>query len=105
MDRPSAETATSCSMSTTTREPAPRALLEWVGGFDERIPTGAEDADLAMRALEAGAGAAFAPEALMNHGVLEHSLIDAVRFTTRWRTLPAVVGRHPPLRRAFPWRG
>jgi GT2 family glycosyltransferase len=83
----------------------PRELLERVGGFDERIPTGAEDVDLAMRALRAGSGAVFAPDALVNHGVLEQSLIDAVRFTARWRTVPTVVRRHPPLRRAFPWRG
>jgi glycosyltransferase involved in cell wall biosynthesis len=83
----------------------PRELLERVGGFDERISIGAEDADLAMRALAAGSGAAFAPDALVNHGVREHSLLEAVRFAARWRTLPAVVGRHPLLRRAFPWRG
>src|SRR5204862_4006226 len=64
-----------------------------------------EDADLAMRALGAGAGAVFAPDALVNHGVLEQSLLDAVRFAARWRTLPTVVGRHPRLRRAFPCRG
>jgi GT2 family glycosyltransferase len=83
----------------------PRELLERVGGFDERIQIGAEDVDLALRALATGAGAVFAEDALVNHRVVEHSLADAVRFTARWRTLPAVVASHPPLRRAFPWRG
>jgi GT2 family glycosyltransferase len=83
----------------------PRELLERVGGFDERVVVGAEDVDLAFRALDAGASAVFAPDALVNHGVLEHSLGEAVRFAARWRSLPTVVARHPALRPAFPWRG
>jgi GT2 family glycosyltransferase len=83
----------------------PRELLERIGGFDERIRIGAEDVDLAMRALEAGARAVFADDALVSHEVVERSLPDAVRFAARWRTLPAVVGRHPRLRAAFPWHG
>lgn len=84
----------------------PRALLERAGGFDERILTpGSEDTDLALRAFEQGAAARFEPEALVNHEVSEPTLSDAVRFTRRWGTLAWLVGRHPSLRRHFPWRG
>jgi len=84
----------------------PRELLERVGGFDERIPTpSSEDADLALRALASGAGAVFAEDALVNHEVVVRSLAEAVRFSTRWRTLPALVARHPEIRPAFTWHG
>ena len=84
----------------------PRELLERVGGFDERIPTpSSEDADLALRALASGAGAVFAEDALVNHEVVVRSLAEAVRFSTRWRTLPALVSRHPEIRPAFTWHG
>jgi GT2 family glycosyltransferase len=84
----------------------PRALLEAVGGFDESIPTaGSEDTDLALRALEAGAGAAFAPGALVNHAVHDFGVAHAMRFSWRWRTLVRLVKRHPRLRAVFPWRG
>ena len=84
----------------------PRELLERVGGFDERIRTPShEDVDLAMRALEAGAGAVFAAGALVNHAVAERSLREAVRSTARWGPLPALVRSHPRMRAAFPWRG
>jgi len=84
----------------------PRALLERTGGFDERIITpGSEDTDLALRAFEQGAGAVFAPDALVNHEVAEPTLAQAIRFTRRWRTLAWLVKRHPSLRASFPWRG
>ena len=84
----------------------PRELLERVDGFDESIPTaGSEDTDLALRLLETGAGAVYAPDALVNHAVHDFTLAGAVRFTVRWRTLVRLVKRHPALRRAFPWRG
>jgi GT2 family glycosyltransferase len=84
----------------------PRTLLELLGGFDETIPTaGAEDTDMALRSFELGAGAVFAPDALVSHAVHVPTLPDAVRFTVRWRTLVALVKRHPRLRTVFPWRG
>jgi GT2 family glycosyltransferase len=84
----------------------PRALLERIGGFDETIPTaGSEDTDLALRALEAGAYAVFAPEAVVNHAVHDFGVAAAVRFSWRWRTLVRLVKRHPRLRTAFPWHG
>jgi len=84
----------------------PRDLLERLGGFDETIPTaGSEDTDLALRAFEAGATAVFAPEALVSHAVHEFTVVGAVRFAVRWRTLVRLVKRHPRLRSAFPWHG
>ncbi len=84
----------------------PRLLLERVDGFDEAIPTaGSEDTDLALRLLEEGTAAVFEPEALVNHAVHHFTVVDAVLFTRRWRTLVALVKRHPALRSAFPWRG
>jgi len=84
----------------------PRPLLEHLDGFDETIPTaGSEDTDLALRSFEQGARAVFAPDALVSHAVHEFTLADAVRFTVRWRTLVALVKRHPRLRAVFPWRG
>jgi hypothetical protein len=58
-----------------------------------------------MRALATGAGAVFAPAALVNHAVVEPSLGAAVRFAARWRSLPRLAARHPQIRRAWPWRG
>src|SRR5438270_793063 len=51
-----------------------RALLERVGGFDERAVTG-EDVDLSLRAEEAGAKLVAAPEAITNHAVEALSLL------------------------------
>lgn len=50
----------------------PRAALETVGGFDERLGPGtpfpgAEDADLGFRLLEAGYEIHFVPDALLYH--------------------------------------
>ncbi|MEA2374432.1 MAG: mycofactocin glycosyltransferase [Thermoleophilaceae bacterium] len=84
----------------------PRELLERLDGFDERaFGPSSEDADLAWRALEAGARAVFAPGALVSHAVSVFTLAQALRFAPRWRTLPALVRRHPPIRRELPWRG
>ncbi len=84
----------------------PRDLLELVGGFDETIPTaGSEDTDLALRSMEAGAGAMYAEDALVNHAVHQFTVARAVRFTVRWRTMVRLIKRHPSLRAAFPWHG
>ena len=84
----------------------PRPLLERVDGFDEAIPTaGAEDTDLALRLLEAGTPAVFAPEAVVNHVVRQFTVADAVRFTRRWRTLVALVKRHPRAAQRVPVAG
>jgi len=84
----------------------PRALLEAVGGFDPTIPRpSVEDADLAMRALATGCGAVYAESAIVNHAVEIQPLRNAVRGARRWGSLLPLVGRHPQLRKAFPWRG
>jgi GT2 family glycosyltransferase len=76
----------------------PRALLERLGGFDERAVTG-EDIELSVRAGEAGAALAGAPGAVVNHAVEAHTLAGMVRRNLRWHHLVYVVARHPELRR------
>ena len=87
----------------------PRALLERLGGFDEGYTRAGEDTDLAMRALEAGARAVFAPEAVVWHAVHPRHLPAALRETLRWGANPRLLGRHPGLRRLLPlgffWKG
>ena len=80
----------------------PRALLEEVGGFDESLPWGGEDTDLAMRARKAGAAYVGAPEVTTWHAVVPISFVQALRASVRWRDMPLVVKRHPELRRSFP---
>src|SRR5215218_1023589 len=45
----------------------PRELLELLGGFDESLPFGGEDTDLAYRAMHAGAVPLYVEEALVWH--------------------------------------
>jgi GT2 family glycosyltransferase len=76
----------------------PRAALEEVGGFDETIVAAGEDWDLSLRARKAGYGYVGEPRALVYHACEEFSLIGAMRFNARWRTLPKVLKRHPEQR-------
>ena len=76
----------------------PRALLERVNGFDERF-AGGEDADLGLRALEAGATRVFVGDARVWHAVHSRHVWDAVRRQNVWRTIPLVVAEHPQHRR------
>jgi GT2 family glycosyltransferase len=76
----------------------PRALLEQLGGFDERF-AGGEDADLGLRAVEAGAVRVFVPEARVWHAVHSRHVWDAVRDQRVWRTIPLVIAEHPQQRR------
>jgi GT2 family glycosyltransferase len=77
----------------------PRALLERLGGFDERYPYPAgEDTDLGWRALEAGARHVFEPDALVWHAVHTLSWREQARAASRWATAVEVVRRHPGLR-------
>jgi GT2 family glycosyltransferase len=78
----------------------PRALLERLGGFDERFD-GGEDADLGLRAVEAGAEVAFVGDALVSHAVHSRHLWDAVRSHSRWDTIALVIAEHPAQRRAL----
>ncbi|HEX2085576.1 MAG TPA: glycosyltransferase [Solirubrobacteraceae bacterium] len=76
----------------------PRAAVERAGGFDERdLPLCAgEDTDLFCRT---GAPLVAAPGVLTYHAVEPMSVVARVRFAWRWRQLPALVARHPELRR------
>jgi glycosyltransferase involved in cell wall biosynthesis len=74
----------------------PRALLERLGGFDERFERSGEDTDLGLRALESGARHAFAERALVHHAVVAQPLHRAVEAGwERWESTPLVFRRHP----------
>jgi glycosyltransferase involved in cell wall biosynthesis len=77
----------------------PRALLDRLGGFDERFPDAlGEDTDLAWRAIEAGAGTAFAPEAGVHHAVERLGPLGVLRTAMRGPDAVYVFRRHPRLR-------
>jgi len=83
----------------------PRAVLEAVGGFDERFPGPAgEDTDLAARVRETGVPLVAVPDAEVHHAVEAYSWSGWVRLLWKWQHLPAVVGRHPGLREQLPLR-
>jgi GT2 family glycosyltransferase len=81
----------------------PRALLERLGGFDERAVTG-EDVDLALRARAGGARIVAAPDAVAYHAIESFSLAGIVRANLKWRYLALLVRNHPELRRELPLR-
>ena len=77
----------------------PRALLERVGGFDERFRRACgEDVDLALRALAAGGRGDFAPDALVRHVVHEPGLRRTLVATTAWTDAVRTLKLHPGLR-------
>ncbi len=83
----------------------PRAALEATGGFDEAFPTAAgEDTDLALRARAQGFGYVGEPTMRTHHSVEVPGLRTRLRDTQRWMHVPALVKRHPELRRNFPLR-
>ena len=84
----------------------PRAVLEALGGFDaDGLPLCAgEDTDLAWRARALGVPLVGAPEVVTYHCVETMGLWPRARFAWRWRQLPALVRRHPGLRREMPHR-
>jgi hypothetical protein len=77
----------------------PRALLERIGGFDPRLAVG-EDTDLAWRARAEGAPLLAVPGMLVHHAVHAPWLPARLRSLGRWGDMPAVVRRHPALRRS-----
>ena len=79
----------------------PRALLERLGGFDERAISG-EDVGLSLRARAAGATIVGAPDAVVNHAIESHTLPGIVRQNLKWRHLAYLVKRHPEVRRDLP---
>ena len=78
-----------------------RALLERLGGFDERAVAG-EDVGLSLRAEAAGAEIVPAAGARVYHAVESHSLPGIVRQNLKWRHLAYLVKRHPEFRRELP---
>jgi glycosyltransferase involved in cell wall biosynthesis len=79
----------------------PRAVLERAGGFDEGLHSG-EDTDLALRARATGTPYVGVRELLTYHAVDARGLIGRLRSLSKWLDAPAVVKRHPELRRDFP---
>jgi glycosyltransferase involved in cell wall biosynthesis len=81
----------------------PRELLERLGGFDEDgfSRAGGEDTDLAWRAIEDGAEAAWAPDALVHHAVVELGPLGKLRAARRWDESMLAYKRHPRLRRTL----
>jgi glycosyltransferase involved in cell wall biosynthesis len=79
-----------------------RALLERLGGFDERAITG-EDIDLGIRARDSGAGLVAALDAVVYHGIDVLSLTGKIRSQVKWQHLAYVVKRHPQLRERCDW--
>jgi GT2 family glycosyltransferase len=76
-----------------------RALLERLGGFDERLPVAsAEDTDLALRARQGGAEVVAAPALLNYHAVEAVSLWKRLRSVWRWQHLAHLVKHHPEIR-------
>jgi GT2 family glycosyltransferase len=75
----------------------PRALLERIGGFDERAITG-EDIDLSLRARDAGGWIVGEPDALAYHAIDGLSLVEKIRSQYKWQHLAYVVKRNPRLR-------
>jgi GT2 family glycosyltransferase len=81
----------------------PRELLERVDGFDTEtfgLAPGGEDADLAWRAIEAGAKPSFAPEAIVRHAVNVLGPIGKLRVAARWTKPLRAYAMHEGLRRA-----
>ena len=84
-----------------------RALLDELGGFDETFgtvagrPVWGEDTDLALRAIEAGAGTAFSAGAVVHHAVSESDYPAYLRERLRRESLVLVARRHPQLRSRF----
>jgi glycosyltransferase involved in cell wall biosynthesis len=76
----------------------PRALLEELGGFDERLTRSGEDVDLGTRALKAGAGTAFSERAVVYHEIRQPGLISLLRHALKWTDSVRVVALHPELR-------
>jgi GT2 family glycosyltransferase len=77
-----------------------RSLLERLGGFDERFglePAG-EDTDLAWRAIDAGAEAVFAPDAVVHHAVERLGMAGSLRTAARWSAVVRVFDAHPGTR-------
>jgi GT2 family glycosyltransferase len=83
----------------------PREVVERVGGLDTVgfARYAGDDADLAWRAIGAGARVVFAPEARVEHAYLYLGPVGKLRYAAGWDF--KVYARHPGLRRAYFTRG
>jgi glycosyltransferase involved in cell wall biosynthesis len=80
----------------------PRRLLEEIGGFDTDafgVDPGGEDADLAWRAIAAGAHPTFEPGLLVHHAVNQLGPAGKLAVAARWAAPMRAYARHPELRR------
>jgi glycosyltransferase involved in cell wall biosynthesis len=79
----------------------PREVLERVGGLDVEgfARYAGDDADLAWRAIGAGAEVVFEPAALVEHAYLYLGPIGKLRYAAGWDF--KVYALHPGLRRAY----
>ena len=79
----------------------PRELLERIGGLDTEgfARYMGDDADLAWRAMDAGAEVEFEPAALVEHAYLYQGPVGKLRYASRWDF--KVYALHPGLRRAY----
>lgn len=81
----------------------PRAMLERLGGFDERFEFLGDDTDLGCRARESGAGIEFVEAALVWHAVHWRTLPQALAGARKLAPLPALVRAHPRQRAQLRW--
>lgn len=72
--------------------------LARIGGFDEGFGIGGEDTDLALRLIDDGHRAVWAPAAVVHHAVRRGSFRANLREARRWVDIPLVVKRHPASR-------
>jgi glycosyltransferase involved in cell wall biosynthesis len=79
----------------------PRTLLEALDGFDDSfgMPYG-EDTDLGQRALDLGARAVYAADAVILHAVHRMGLRATLRERRRVGEMAGLMRRHPRLRRS-----
>jgi len=76
----------------------PRTALDAVGGFEESIRTG-EDMELAWSARELGFEPRFAPDALVEHAIVDVTPAQSLRKVWAWSDAMRPFARHPGLRR------
>ena len=90
------------SLYATCNMAYPRALLERLGGFDDRFPGAwGEDTDLGLRAQHAGADLTYLDDAVVWHAVVPRPLPSALREARRRASTVAVITRHPVHRDAL----
>jgi GT2 family glycosyltransferase len=81
----------------------PRAVVERLGGFDERAVAG-EDVGLWMRARRSGVRMVAAPDAVVYHAIESHTLPGMIRQNLKWFYLAYLVKQHPEIRADLKWR-